>query len=486
MLAFPCPLSVRRLAPIIVCIFAASVLNPNVHAQKRPLAGTKIGRIAPMSPGAMVPGSETLSFTLVPQVQTFIDAWVEYNVDTCTEISAGSWTVTTAPKNGTTATATVTGTLGNGDCPGVTFTFAAIYYTWTSKNPKVDTDTFAATWTSPDYSEMDTVDITECGEPTIMLNGANVAGKTTSAAVGQEIMLTGQAPNAACVSATASQQWSLPSSTNAVGGYTATASPPNAAVTPLPTDITTTSYGPFYWISIATYTMTYQYTLTNGETSPVSTAKFKVGGPQGINLYTCGGNVVSGCTQTTALGKVVINTGPKIQFGGTATNVGIEFTASAKAPPGDFSYVQEITNDVTTRTLTNGTVQTCYAPEDPAVDVFPALDNTYPYASGAKTNDNPGTGLSNALTLLSRAFSAQMFLLWTPKAAAGCTGGTSCTIPVPLGSVNWSLNYAAKLTNAQQDTWEVTSGSGSANAFVASDTYPTWSSATMNGALVCH
>lgn len=483
MLAFRCPLRFRRLAPIIVCILAASTFAPNVHAQKPAVSGTKIGRIAPLSLGAIVAGSETLSFTLVPEVETFIDAWVEYNPTTCVEISAGSWTVTTKPKHGFTTTGTVSGTLGNGDCPGVTFTFGAIYYTWSGKDPKVDTDTFAATWTSPDYTEMDTVDITECGAPTIMFNGANVAGKTRTVDVGQEIMLTGQAPNAACVSATASQQWSTPSSTNAVGGYTATASPPNGAVTPLPTNTTSTSYGPFYWTTPNTYTMTYQYTLTSGETSPVSTATFKVDGPQQVNLYTCGGDVASGCTATTGLGKVVINPGPKIQFGGTLTNIGIEFTASATAPLGEFSYVQEITNDVVTRTRTNGTVQTCYFPEAPSVDVFPALDNTYPYQLGAKTNDNPANALSDTLKQLSRTFAAQMYLLWTPKAAAECTGGSSCTIPVPLGSATWSLNYAAELTN---DTWAVSSGSGSASAFAASSSYPTWSSATMNGALVCH
>jgi hypothetical protein len=490
MLVSRCPLRFRRLAPIIVYILAASMFAPNVHAQKRAVGGTKVGRIAPMSPGGLVPGSETLSPTLVPEVQTFIDAWVEYNTSTCVEISAGSWTVTTAPKYGTTATGTVTGTLGNGDCAGVTFTFAAIYYTWTSTNPKVDTDTFAATWTSPDYQEMDTVDITECGGPTIMFNGANVAEKTTSAAVGQEIMLTGQAPNAACVSATASQQWSMPSSTNAVGGYTATASPPNAAVTPLPTDTTSTSYGPFYWISPATYTMTYQYTLTNGETSPVSTAKFKVGGPKEVKVYTCGGSVPpTGCTNTTALGTVVITPGPALGFGdATYSNTGIQFTASATAPPGDFSYVQEITNDVITETPSDGSaVQTCYPLEVPTPGVFPGLDTSYPYSTGATTTDNPGTGtLTNVDKKVSRAFSAQMYLLWTPTAAADCTGGASCTIPVPLGSVSWRFNAAAKLTNSALDTWTVTSGKGSAKAFVASNSYPTWTSWVEYGGMSCH
>ena len=57
-----------------------------------------------------------------------------------------------------------------------------------------------------------------------MFNGTNVAGQTTYVVAGQEIMLTGQAPDQECVSATVSQQWSLPlengkRTKNAVGGY---------------------------------------------------------------------------------------------------------------------------------------------------------------------------------------------------------------------------------------------------------------------------
>ncbi len=41
------------------------------------------------------------------------------------------------------------------------------------------------------------------------------------------------------------------------------------------------SYGPFYWVYAGTFPMTYQYTLTNGMSSPVSTATFKVSGLTG-------------------------------------------------------------------------------------------------------------------------------------------------------------------------------------------------------------
>jgi hypothetical protein len=75
-----------------------------------------------------------------------------------------------------------------------------------------------------------------------------------------------------------------------------------------------------------------------------------------------------------------------------------------------------------------------------------------------------------------------MYLMWTPTEDPGCTGGAACTIPVPLGYVNWAVGATATL---QSDKW-VPSGSGSANAFVASSSYPTWTSWVMNGPLTCH
>jgi hypothetical protein len=346
-----------------------------------------------------------------------------------------------------------------------------------------------------------TFTIIQCGAPTMMFNGANIAGQTTSVVAGQEIMLTGQAPNQECVSATVSQQWSLPlengkQTKNAVGGYTPTpTSYATASVTPLPTDTTTTSYGPFYFTSPGTYTMTYQYTFDiNGAsgTSPVSTATFTTDGPTGVSLLICGGDIDENdgadCTGNGPLGKVAINPGPVLQFGGTAGNVGIAMTATATAPPGNFTWVQRIMGDVVTATPSaGGAVQTCYPPEVPAVGVFPGLDTAYTYPivnpAGTTAYDNPSVGLPNSYKKVSRAFSAMMNLMWTPTAAAECTGD-ACTIPVPLGYVNWKVSATAKLN--KKGTW-VPSGSGSAHEFVASSSYPTWTSwVTYMGSLVCH
>jgi hypothetical protein len=148
-----------RVLLTLLCIFimfgkAAAASTPNRHVTS---PNAKMGRIATLQPLAP---QNALAYTVLPQVQILVDAWVEYNTLTCTEISTGSWAVTTAPTYGATATGIVTGYLGNGDCPGVQFQFAAIYYTWTSSDPNAMTDFFAATWTSPDFIVDDSVTIT--------------------------------------------------------------------------------------------------------------------------------------------------------------------------------------------------------------------------------------------------------------------------------------------------------------------------------------
>jgi len=82
--------------------------------------------------------------------KTFIEGWTEYNPSTCTDISTGTFTTTTAPKHGTLFFDIESGTLSNGDCPGVTFPFNVARYTWTDASQKVLQDPFALEWTTPD------------------------------------------------------------------------------------------------------------------------------------------------------------------------------------------------------------------------------------------------------------------------------------------------------------------------------------------------
>jgi hypothetical protein len=114
--------------------------------------------------------------------KTLIDGHTEYNLPpVCTNFDPGSWTVNTKPKYGKTSTGTATGTLANGDCPGKKFTFAVIYYEWTEHSNKSNTDTFTATWTSTDYNQTYSYDVTvpivrPTGETTAFTGWAETRG----------------------------------------------------------------------------------------------------------------------------------------------------------------------------------------------------------------------------------------------------------------------------------------------------------------------
>ena len=125
----------------------------------------------------------TSAATSIPRYKkTLMAQHTEYNLPpVCTNFDPGSWAVTTKPKSGKVTTATITGHLANGDCPGKTFTFVAIYYEWTEHNNKSNTDTFSATWTSKDYTYPLTVDLTvpivrPTGETTAFTGWAETRG----------------------------------------------------------------------------------------------------------------------------------------------------------------------------------------------------------------------------------------------------------------------------------------------------------------------
>ncbi|MGB8262237.1 MAG: hypothetical protein WCE75_17900, partial [Terracidiphilus sp.] len=84
--------------------------------------------------------------TAYPNVKVKLASYTEYYTATCTQGSTGNWTIDTPPKDGKTSTGLVTGTLSDGTCPGVVFTFNALYYTWTNLTTKDTTDSLEATW----------------------------------------------------------------------------------------------------------------------------------------------------------------------------------------------------------------------------------------------------------------------------------------------------------------------------------------------------
>ena len=314
--------------------------------------------------------------------------------------------------------------------------------------------------------------------PLIKWNNAYITGTTQSAVVGQQIALTTEytVPPGVIVQ---SRSWTVAGTT--VGGYNATSSSGATVATDFVHDSAT-----FYWVypspAQGPFSVTFTLNLSGGAQVSATTS-FNVAGPTAVSLFTCGGNVPSGCAHNGPLGTVAIDTGPVLRLGGPASNIGIAFTASATPPSGyanTFSYVQLIKNDPITLTPSNGgAVQVCNPTTQPVVGVFPALDSGYPYSKGTTTSDNPPTAtLTNTDKEVTRAFSATMYLMWSSE----LTG----SIPVPLGYVDWQFTADATLTNSQSNTWAVKSGTGSAGSFVASNSFPVWASFAPYTGETCH
>jgi hypothetical protein len=88
---------------------------------------------------------DTLTFTVELNKKTLLKDLLVADED-CDEITPGSWEVDTEPAHGKVSTGLVSGTLLNGECPGIEFTAAAIYYTWTDTGTDETQDKFDATW----------------------------------------------------------------------------------------------------------------------------------------------------------------------------------------------------------------------------------------------------------------------------------------------------------------------------------------------------
>ena len=98
---------------------------------------------------------DTLTYTVELEVKKLLTDFLAVDED-CDEITPGSWNVDTEPAHGVVDSALISGTLLNGECPGMEFTAAAIYYTWTDENTDETTDTFQATWSGDGYTEPET------------------------------------------------------------------------------------------------------------------------------------------------------------------------------------------------------------------------------------------------------------------------------------------------------------------------------------------
>jgi len=197
--------------------------------------------------------------------------------------------------------------------------------------------------------------------------------------------------------------------------------------------------------------------------------------------------------------------GPYIAFGTSDTGPGITFTANPTSPQGGsgvingiYSWVQLITADQKTYRLSVSGVQYCTNaafgpdPTTQVVDTTPALDTSYPYATGISTLDAPALKLTPTqgtqnVGEMKNAVSFAMYFMWDP--------GLQNSILVPLGTVTWQYGCDAINTLTPQPApngtnWTaacaspLTPGKGT---FVPGTSFPKWTRPiSTSPVLYCH
>jgi hypothetical protein len=314
-------------------------------------------------------------------------------------------------------------------------------------------------------------------QPAIFLggpNGTNITNKTQNVVVGQQIVLYGfyNLPSGATFT---SQSWTIPGTNSApptaisyyaytVGSNSTTGGPRFLATTDLGQQSIT-----YYFVAPANplqVTFTLKYNANGTAQTATAPTTFNIAGPTLAQPNTP--------FATAALGNVAINPGPFLQFGGTSSNVGILFTASANQPAGYswvFKWVNLISNDKVTMTDANGTQTSSLGT---GFDVnpnggYPSFPNVTPNT----TNDNPKFQLVPPCTEIKRTFDAQTYLMWN----AGLTNPVS--IDIPLGSLTWGFSGDAILNSG---TWTLNgTPTKYSTGFTNSPSYPAWSSGHFNG-----
>jgi hypothetical protein len=106
-----------------------------------------------LGPGSAPPGVSPAAETLIKRYKrTMLANLTEYNPNTCKPVDVGAWSVDKPPKYGKPSYGTITGHLAGGACPGKTFTFAAIYYTWDRHSNEAISDAIKGRWKAKDFN----------------------------------------------------------------------------------------------------------------------------------------------------------------------------------------------------------------------------------------------------------------------------------------------------------------------------------------------
>jgi hypothetical protein len=256
--------------------------------------------------------------------------------------------------------------------------------------------------------------------------------------------------------------------------------------------------------------------FTNGTVGPLNAASvtFNVTGPTVPNVTIDAGwagifNITQGPVVN---GQPAWPAGLALGLGGlgapsgyTTPLAGINLQAAAQppsAPAGTYSWVQLLNYDTIQAITQTGTVNLSLTPAS-TFAAGPVLDTQYPYASTYQSSPqgSPNDSAIDGAYLIfcqgwgefARSFSATIYLLWTPAAGATGCSGSACTIPIPLGSVNWQ--WAGDAINTLYPTttgWTVSPPSGCTGpsqgsiyqAFAPVSAYPSWSVTEASGSKI--
>lgn len=224
----------------------------------------------------------------------------------------------------------------------------------------------------------------------------------------------------------------------------------------------------FYWVDTggngSTFTIKYTYTLSGTTYTGSASLTFDVQGVTGAGIsppIVSTVNVATNYAPSYYPGPYLLELGD----GSPNGTPGIQYSVSSTTSPpsnnaGTYSWVQLIVKYVSSYLTTTGRVnyESVSVVGDPSAnppippDPNPQLDSLYPYATGKSAEDSPAIPLQPFTPIGEggATFSAITYLMWTPNADSSCASGSSCVVPVPLGSFTWGWSGDAINTLAQQ------------------------------------
>jgi hypothetical protein len=149
-------------------------LNSNVlqALEEMPVMGMATDTARTAKSANYCPASTT--FNIVPNQKTFMKSWTAYYPSSCKASDVGSWVINTQPKYGIVSFGTINKKFCGGDCSNNTYSFAAIYYTWTSDDPNATSDSFTATWSTGSLSDTETFTLIK-GVPLTSINSVDLS-----------------------------------------------------------------------------------------------------------------------------------------------------------------------------------------------------------------------------------------------------------------------------------------------------------------------